>query len=154
SPRPRLRCAQPRLEVLEDRFAPAVFTVTSVLSDAATTGTLANCIQQANALAGTDIIRFSVTGTIALDSTLPTVTDSLAIEGPGASNLTIARSSASGTPQFRLLTINPGVTAALSGLTLSDGDVVGPGGAIFNAGTLSLTGCVLANNKARGASGV
>src|SRR5262249_36526706 len=102
---------------------------------------------------GADTIQFAVTGTIALDSALPTITDSLAIQGPGAASLTIARSSAAGTPQFRLLTINPGVTAALSGLTLSNGDVVGEGGAIFNAGSLSLTGCVLANNTARGAGG-
>src|SRR5215216_169368 len=91
--RPRPCRAPPRLEVLEDRFAPAGFTVDSALSGnfgSHLNGTLSYCIAQANALSGSDTIRFDSTvfGTasgqvrgITLDAALPVMTDHLTIQG-------------------------------------------------------------------------
>jgi hypothetical protein len=143
---------RPSLEALEDRLAPAVLTV-GTLADTGPTS-LRQAITTANTTPGQDTIQFSVTGTITLESTLPTITDSLLVQGPGAGSLTIARDGATGTPNFRLLTIDAGVSVALSGLTLSNGNVIGPGGAISNAGDLDLSGCVLSNNTARGDNGL
>ena len=76
----------------------------------------------------------------------------------------IARSSASGTANFRLFDVGSGSSLTLRGLTLSNGAAVGngnqfgggslgAGGAIFNQGMLTLQQCTLANNIAVGGFG-
>ena len=101
------------------------FTVTN-LSDSGA-GSLRQAITDANANAGADTILFAngLTGTIALASALPTLTDDVTLSGPGAKLLTVARSSAAGTPAFRILTIDAGTatppTVSISGLTLANG---------------------------------
>lgn len=76
----------------------------------------------------------------------------------------ISRSTASGTAAFRLFDIDSGGTLNLSGLTLSNGLVVGggshfgggalgAGGAIFNRGALNLARCTLTGNAVRGGQG-
>ena len=56
----------------------------------------------------------------------------------------------SGNNTNRIFTVNSGTTVALRGLTLTDGkaDGLGNGGAISNAGTLTLTQCTLSGNHA------
>ena len=70
------------------------YTVTTLADSGA--GSLREAIITANAHAAANTIVFAkgVTGTIALQSALPTLTGSLSIEGPGAGALTVARSSA------------------------------------------------------------
>ncbi|HEX6738256.1 MAG TPA: right-handed parallel beta-helix repeat-containing protein, partial [Vicinamibacteria bacterium] len=93
---------------------------------------------------GPDEIVFAVgPGVIALGGTaLPTITQTLTITGPGAARLALDGGQAS-----RLLEIAAGVTANVSGLTLRNGRVMGgDGGAILNAGTLSISACVFSGN--------
>jgi uncharacterized repeat protein (TIGR01451 family) len=106
-------------------------------------------------------------------SGLPAITSSITIQGNGA---TIERSTAVGTPSFRLLYVTGGQGSEPSGsgnltlqnLTLSGGLAqggsggnsesaggggAGLGGAIFNQGSLSLSGVTLAGDEAIGGVG-
>lgn len=81
------------------------------------------------------------TGEIALDK-------DLTIEGPGADELSV-----SGNADGRIFNVASNATVALAGLSLVSGlDTNGTGGAILNAGTLSITECALSGNQA-GAGG-
>lgn len=93
--RPARRYVKPRLENLEDRLAPATFTVVNTLDTGA--GSLRQAILDANAAPGADLIDFNIPGagvqTIAPASGLPTITDPVTIDGytqPGASPNTLA----------------------------------------------------------------
>ncbi len=74
----------------------------------------------------------------------------------GANLLTLARSTAMGTPQFRIFRVDTGVTAALSGLTITGGDATGDnGGGIYNfGGTLDLTNVTVRGNTATAGGGI
>lgn len=93
--------------------------------------------------------------TISLANTLPIVVTDITINGPGANVLTVQRSTASGTPGFRILDIESG-TVAISSLALSNGDVssgfpnseANVGGAIYNRGNLILRDCTVSGSKA------
>jgi hypothetical protein len=82
--------------------------------------------------------------------------DNLTIIGNGA---TIERSTASGTLDFRLFDVASGNSLTLQNVALQNGRV-GPGfkipaegGAIFNQGTLVLSGVMIQNNAAVGSGG-
>ena len=102
--------------------------------------TLRAAIQQTGVLFGADTIAFNLpaTSTITLNTALPTIGDSLNINGPGANSLTIQRSNAGGTPNFRIFTINGGTTVAISGLTITNGRTADgiPGGGFAPGGSL------------------
>jgi hypothetical protein len=172
---------QPRLFLV-----PVALCLTLTLSDAAmftvsTTadsgpGSLRQAIEESNTLPGKDEITFSVTGTIALSSTLPIVTESLVIVGPGTDQLTI-----SGNNGFQVATFNAGTTSTVSGITIASGvasnyvngagvanfgtltlvnsafvnnrSFGGFGGGIYNAGRLSITNCAFVQNQAFGMAG-
>jgi hypothetical protein len=70
----------------------------------------------------------------------------LIIQGPNANILTVQRSAAAGTPLFSIFNNPVGLSLGLSGLTLSNADNPGNGGAIKNAGILSLNSMALTNN--------
>ena len=78
--------------MLDDRLAPAVFTVNTLNDDNNGIGdgiiSLREAIQAANAAAGADTIDFAVTGTINLNQSLAAiaVTGPLTIDGPGPAN--------------------------------------------------------------------
>jgi CSLREA domain-containing protein len=108
------------------------------------TGTsLREAINYANEIGGTNTITFApgLAGTIALGSVLPAITNNLTIVGLGAGNLTISGNNK------QILFVDPATTVKLSGLTLSHG-FASSGGAIFNAGTLTVTACTLDSNLA------
>jgi CSLREA domain-containing protein len=121
-------------------------------TDAVTSGsqcTLRAAIQEANAVAGDDSISFDpgVTGAISLSSVLPDLSGNVSITGPGASVLTIERSTALATPDFRIFNVPAGVTVSISGLTIRNGKIEQDGGAILAQGTLTVTDCVFTGNS-------
>ena len=117
--------------------------------------TLREAIAFAGADPSGDTIVFSplLKGAIDLSQgALPTITNSLTIDGPGANVLTIDAQGQSG-----ILSIASGAQVNISGLTLANGSAsVSPGGgrntsaggAIANQGTLAITGCTLTGNIA------
>src|SRR5205085_2238376 len=72
-----------------------------------------------------DFIEFSLpTGrTITLSSALPDLTSSIFVTGPGSASLTVQRSSAAGTPTFRIFTIAANTRVRLAGMTVANGRV-------------------------------
>jgi len=138
------------LEPLEGRalLSLTTWTVNSLGDSGTGTGTsgdLRYVITQADQTSGDNTINFGVTGTITLNSALPALSNTTGvtdIEGPGATSLTVARSSASGTPDFGVFTVNSSVTASLTGLTISNGRATS-GGGIYNAGTLTVSDSTL-----------
>jgi CSLREA domain-containing protein len=130
---------------------PDALTSDGLCADAGGACTLRAAIQQANADPSGDVIGFSVNGTINLTSALPNFSKSMTINGPGAVQLTVRRNSAE---PYRIFNVAAGVTASISGLTisnglaplpLSNGPTVG-GGGIYNAGDLTLTGVNVSGN--------
>ena len=80
--------------------------------------------------------------------------DNLTILGNGD---TIARSTAAGTPAFRLFDVATGVSLTLENLTLQGGLAFGSGvpaegGGIYSQGSLDLNGVTVQNNVAQGAN--
>ncbi len=147
------------VEALEDRTLLSTFTVNNLGDAGAGTGLsgdLRYVITQADSTVGDNQINFSVTGTITLDSALPDLSNTTGltdIEGPGATKVTVARSSAAGTPNFGILTVGVDVQAKLAGLTITGGSPDGNGGGIENHGTLTITNCTIAGNTAGGNDG-
>ena len=152
------------LEQLEDRTLLSSYTAGSV-SD------LIADINAANRAGGTNTITLTAPTTspyilTAVDNKtdgptgLPVISggnkaDNLTIVGNGD---TIERSTASGTPDLRLLDVASGASLTLNNLTLQNGYELGSGssaegGAIFNQGTLVLSAVTVQNNGAVGSAG-
>jgi hypothetical protein len=158
----RLSC----IEDLEPRLllvgSPTIYTV-DVLSDTGTgtgaTGDLRYCIDEANVnpnTAGSIIefapLLFNVPRTITASLELSNTAGPIAIVGPGASLLTL-----SGGGYVQVLDVTRGVTATISGLTISDGlatfetleDVDEAGGGLENdGGTVALSDAVVSGDRA------
>jgi hypothetical protein len=120
------------------------FTVTTTASSGS--GSLYQAILDANANAGPDTITFAadVSGTIVLTDTLPQITDTLTISGPGASVISI-----SGANNYRVVNIASGTAVTITGVTIRDGLADG-GGGIYSAGTLVLSDTDVVSNTATG----
>ncbi len=124
--------------------------------------TLREAINAANAIGTDDTINFSLPpgSTISLLTELPAIDGNLVINGLGADSLTIQRSTADGTPEFRILKINPDRVVTINRLTVSNGIVrdevaVGVGGGILNdSGTLNLVSCTVSGNYASAGGGL
>src|SRR5262249_29188228 len=89
---------RPRLEMLEDRTAPAVFTVTNTADTGP--GSLRQAGSEANAARGADTITFDPAAfatpkTITLTTGELRVTDSVTIAGPGAALATVSGNNTS-----------------------------------------------------------
>jgi hypothetical protein len=161
---------RPAVELLEDRLAPATLTVNSVADNTqadafltlreglllvdnggnamAALGrslTAGESAQISGTFGSNDTIQFdpSLSGqTITLGSTLPQLTANLNLTGPGASQLAVSGSFA-----VQVLNIAAGVTAQVSGLAI-EGGYAFLGGAISNAGILTLRNSFLSGNFA------
>jgi uncharacterized repeat protein (TIGR01451 family) len=92
-----------------------------------------------------------VVSPITLTSAELVISKDLTIQGPGANLLTVQRSAAGGTPNFRIFNVTSG-TANISGLTISNGNS-SSGGGITNRGILILNACAVSGNTASVASG-
>jgi hypothetical protein len=157
STRPTVRL---NLEPLEDRMLPSSYT-------AATVSDLIADINAANKAGGTNTITLTAPTTspyvlTAVNNStdgangLPVILnkDTLTIIGNGD---TIERSAASGTPAFRLFDTANTASLTLQNLTLQNGLAFGSGsaaegGAIYNQGTLVLSGVTVQGNVAQGCS--
>jgi len=123
-----------------------VHAATISVSSSADSG--AGSLRQAisDAIAG-DTIQLSSAVTLTSDQL--TVTKNLSITGTGG-NRTIARSSAGGTPEFRVIEVSGGATVTLTNLTLSNGDS-SFGGGLYCFGVNSsavLIDCTMSGNTA------
>jgi hypothetical protein len=154
---PRFR---PQLEKLEDRIVPSQIDLTvSSLADSGT-GTLRAAIQTADMDNHSsdkftigfapDLFTSGVTSKIELQSPLPDLNNSIAIQGPEAASLTVER--ASGVPfTSAIVTVDAGQTASLSGLTIANGNATG----IANeGGTLTVSGCTISGNSGNNGGGI
>ena len=149
------------LEGLEERvlLSPTLYTVNAITDTGAGSGTagdLRYVINQANANLNTDgsLIQFDQTvfnspQTITLSSPLilSETKGSEVINGPGADLVTV-----SGNTAVEVFQVKGGVTASLSGLTVSGGSAY-LGGGIDNNGTLTAVNDTIANNVATGNGG-
>jgi predicted outer membrane repeat protein len=95
-----------------------------------------------------DTVRFGVQGIINLNSTLPDLTHSISIEGPGPDTLTV---QVANNGRYRILTVDAGTTVTILGLTFADGNSYnspGNGGAILNSGAVTVKNVNFASNSA------
>jgi Right handed beta helix region len=123
-------------------------------------GTLRQAIINANGNSGPDTISFDsgLSGTITLASDLPTITQALAINGPGADKITV-----SGNDAHRIFDLNPtpaGDPVSISGLTLTGGRSASSvtaairGGAILNeTAHLTISDSTISGNNGPGSGG-
>jgi predicted outer membrane repeat protein len=137
--------------------APAV--VTSTADSGA--GSLRAAITAGNTITFDPNVFAAASGphVIILLSALPDLNSYMTITGPGAGVATVQRSSASGTPDFRIFNVANGLpvapTVIISGITISNGLLEGPnfGPGILNLGTLTLNGSVVTGCHSNGSGG-
>ena len=156
-----------RVERLEDRCTPATFTVTT-LADAGT-GSLRDAIDQANTVNDADTIVFAgaaVGGTIGLSTFINLAAGTAAVPQPAGPSAFIITSpitiqgtgetlTRTGAAAFRLFQVTAAGNLSLRNLTLSNGlaqggaggasvnaggGAAGLGGAVYNQGTLTVSG--------------
>ena len=158
----------PRLEILEDRTVPTVYnasTAAALLADISTAnanGQSSNTIVLSDAIYNYSTPNNDWYG----PNALPAISSSLVIQGNGA---TISATTSASNP-FRLFYVSGGLSGLAAGsLTLQNltlqgglaeggnsyngGGGLGAGGAIFNQGTLVISGVTLTGNEALGGSG-
>ncbi|MGO9917326.1 MAG: choice-of-anchor Q domain-containing protein [Isosphaeraceae bacterium] len=166
-PRARRRRQFCVVEGLEERVLqagpPTVFMVNNTSNNAALVGSLPFEIKKADANpnpAGSliefndNVFKATTPRTITLASTLALTetTGPLVIDGPGASIVTI-----SGNNAVQVFSVATGVTASLSGLTISEGSSTNAnegGGGIDNAGTLTVANSTIEHNSADYGGGI
>src|SRR5437667_5295047 len=137
--------------VLLSGTSRAVNTITVTNPGDIGPGTLREVI--AGALPGDTIYFATGLGTITLTSGELVIDKDLTISGPGSGNLTITRSAAGDTPEFRIFNVTSSTgTITISGLTVSNGLALF-GGGINNDGTLALDDCVITGNIAKVSGG-
>jgi hypothetical protein len=118
-------------------------------------------IEQANVDANSpDVIIFNLPNPSVVDLTLGelAITSRVSIVGPGARRLTVQRSFAQGTPEFRIFHLMSGSGGLITGITIANGRVTGSlyGGGVYveQNSNLSLTSAEVRNNFAHFGGGV
>ncbi|HEX7317620.1 MAG TPA: Calx-beta domain-containing protein [Pyrinomonadaceae bacterium] len=118
-----------------------------VCNDGSGQCTLRAAVEQANQLAGDDVINITVTGTINLSSALPLLS-SLTMTGPGPLLLTVRRAPDTAT-YFRVFRTALSSTVSISGMTITGGRAADDhGGGVYNSqgATLNLSNVVVSEN--------
>ena len=129
------------MEYLEGRTLLSQFSVTN-LNDGGG-GSLRQAIIDSNGTTGPNEIDFaaSLSGTITLTSgELKIENHNVSIIGPGQDRLSV-----SGNGNSRVFEISSGVTATLSGMTITGGSSH-DGGGIYNDGMLAIDACTISGN--------
>ena len=136
---------RPMVEGLEDRVVPSNWLVTNTSNNAATSGSLPWAVSHADSDTSNANITFSspafpnaTTITLASTLTLSNTAHSITIDGSGAGPITI-----SGGGAVRDFLVNSSVTATFINLTISGGAIANIGGGISNAGTATLSNCIV-----------
>jgi parallel beta-helix repeat protein/predicted outer membrane repeat protein len=111
-------------------------------------GSLREAINLANANGEADTIAFSVSGVIALTSTLPVIYTQMTIDGNGQS-VTI-----SGGGSVQVMSVTSGGALTLQSLMVANGRSASFGGGISNEGELTVRNCHLINNVAAIGGGI
>jgi CSLREA domain-containing protein len=131
----------------------ATLTVNSTADDGAGTCTPSKCtLRDAIVTAHPgDLITFSLppNSTIALTNGSLSINTSVVITGPGPASLTLTRNTVAGTADFRIFDIpSASVEAHISGLTITNGidHSFDGGGAIHNAGFLTISDCTVSGS--------
>jgi CSLREA domain-containing protein len=132
-----------------------------VCADANEKCTLRAAIQEANADTFQDGINFALPlpATISLTLGELSITTNIYIAGPGARKLTVQRSPALGTSDFRIFsiqyTVNSPIPPTIRGLTIKNGKATNDGGAIYiNYQTsVQISDATITNNTAGGSGG-
>lgn len=125
----------------------ATFLVTNTLD--AGPGSLRDALLEANANGEPDLIQIVATGTITLVTALPTITEDLAIAGPGQDLLAV-----DGNDAARIFAIDPGVTVLVQDLTVTRGSGTNMGAGFYNQGSLTLVRTTVSLNRASSGAGV
>jgi len=125
-------------------FAAGPCTVTSNLDNGGA-GQLRTLI--ADDTCGSINFQAGLPSPIVLNGTQLEIGRDLTINGPGAANLAISGNHAS-----QIFEIDPGVTVAISGLTIENG-LAKAGGGIHNEGALTLTNITVSGNTSAGGVG-
>ncbi len=134
---------RPRVHILEDRLL--LSTVTNLADDGP--GSFRNALAITPA-GGTIDFAPNVTGMLTLTSGPLAVTNNVTVNGPGPSTLSI-----NGDHRFQLFRIDAGATVSIGGLGIVNGLSNGPGGAIDNEGSLTLTNCNISGSRAATGNG-
>jgi predicted outer membrane repeat protein len=138
------------LQRLEERETPATFNVTTTADSGA--GSLRVAVALANTNPEADTITFATgLGPVVLSTAELLLTDTsgaTTISGPSGGAQVVQRSTAGGTPNFRLFNVGSGVTAAFNNLTITNGNTTVDGGGIFNSGTVTVTNSTVSGNTA------
>jgi hypothetical protein len=131
---------RPGLETFEDRLVPATITVTSNADSGA--GTLRTDLLLTAGISGETIDFAANIRDIVLTSGGLTISSNVSIvNDQGSGPVTI-----NGSNKYTVFTVDSGVTASVSGLTISGGDGT-YGGGINNSGTLMVSNSTFDNNS-------
>jgi hypothetical protein len=128
----------PRLEGLEVRVVPT--TVTNL--DDAGNGSLRGAIA-ATAPGGVVDFQNGLNGAITLTTGVLTINKNLSIAGPGANVITVGGNNAS-----QVFNVAQGFVVTISALTIANGSSNASGGAVENAGTVTLSNCTIRDSNA------
>ncbi len=139
----------PRPDIGAFQTQSASTLVVSSESDDGSIGTLRWAVSQANSAANASTIEFELgtapakitllLGQLELSGTAGMIS---IYNGPGQGPVTISGNNVS-----RVLQVDGGVTAVISGLTITGGSTLYSGGGLFNQGTTTLTGCTIVGNR-------
>ncbi len=131
-------------------------------ADAGGNCTLRAAIEEANASPSQDAINFALPSPSVINLTLGelVISSNIYIAGPGPRNLSVQRSSNSGTAAFRIFRILPAGNipqpTTIRGMAIKNGSTTSDGAAIFidYQATLHLTEVTVSNNQAAGSGAV
>lgn len=116
-------------------------------------GSLRQALDDANALAGPDVVTFQagLTGTVTLTTGQLEITDSVDVQGPGAAVITVDGDDASRV--FYLYAGGALLDVSISGLTVTGGNAPYGGGIVNYGENLTLDGVTITGNHAGSAGG-